>query len=936
MAGDWFADSEGDSDLGGRARNDTESHEVVDYAFGPSDSESESNTEKLKELLRDDSSKDVTFAGTANKEGGLPDVDLGVYSSVGGGAGKTTETGKGRPRVGRRAAKPGATDTAAPKLEELKRSPAQKPKVEAPASAAGTGFVNNALYVSPEKSSENLSPRAERSASSVTGEWSLDMDQLLPDSAPKPKLGRRQGQRPPKSGEHEGEATSKAAAASSDRRRSPQQEKLPALGKSASPAPKMTMTTGYQPSFMTRALEIEDSRSANDVSESIGLEYSEDFESSRSSLSPTRMGADAFGQEGTSRPSRLPLARTPRAAEPKVVAEDASSAQKKPAAAAVSPKPKPKAAASSSTTNKKAKRAGSPDKKRAQQGSVENAEAAGLRAKVASLEQEIENLRNQGEEIRREREEALRTNQQARAESMSAGRELEGLKASLAQAQQENARLARVFEEKSRAERDHLDHARTLEEKVVSLSEELREKDEIAKSISTFDGVRGARALLGGEDADPDVHPVISEFLEEIKSTLDDERLTLKREQDRIEKLMSSVNTERATASRQHAAVDAKEKEVARMEESLRAERQRMLAEVEEERSGIQGKIEGERRELRRQIERERESLKDQMSSDRRRLEGDREALERSIRQLRGEEELLKNRIRRLDDELASQGREVAAQKERAEKMRSEAEAARREVGAARQSLDADRAKVDGDLKRIDRLKEDVERQLRASHEDKVLVNSERQILSKISSEVSEKEAQLALRKEELSAQQASAEEALEKVARERVEIAYQIKLLTDERLKSSAAAREAREAEKDLRSKMRDPGHRRALRSRGNRHRAAQSGKENEKGLSYPLRMQLLMAELERERQTIAHDKRRNARFLETQERYIYQAKTDLMRSQSSALRGGMAWGGGARRGEERDGALGPEAPAEANLEASASFTAFTDLTAITSEDDH
>ena len=37
-------------------------------------------------------------------------------------------------------------------------------------------------------------------------------------------------------------------------------------------------------------------------------------------------------------------------------------------------------------------------------------------------------------------------------------------------------------------------------------------------------------------------------------------------------------------------------------------------------------------------------------------------------------------------------------------------------------------------------------------------MNSERQILSKISSEVSEKEAQLALRKEELSAQQASAD----------------------------------------------------------------------------------------------------------------------------------------------------------------------------------
>ena len=81
MAGDWFADSEGDSDLGGRARNDTESHEVVDYAFGPSDSESESNTEKLKELLRDDSSKDVTFVGTASA--GTDHIDTQYLSKRG-------------------------------------------------------------------------------------------------------------------------------------------------------------------------------------------------------------------------------------------------------------------------------------------------------------------------------------------------------------------------------------------------------------------------------------------------------------------------------------------------------------------------------------------------------------------------------------------------------------------------------------------------------------------------------------------------------------------------------------------------------------------------------------------------------------------------------------------------------------------------------------
>ena len=49
----------------------------------------------------------------------------------------------------------------------------------------------------------------------------------------------------------------------------------------------------------------------------------------------------------------------------------------------------------------------------------------------------------------------------------------------------------------------------------------------------------------------------------------------------------------------------------------------------------------------------------------------------------------------------------------------------------------------------------------------------------------------------------------MERLATERVEIAYQLKILTDERIKASAAAKEAREAELKLKSKSNWPNSR-------------------------------------------------------------------------------------------------------------------------------
>ena len=106
----------------------------------------------------------------------------------------------------------------------------------------------------------------------------------------------------------------------------------------------------------------------------------------------------------------------------------------------------------------------------------------------------------------------------------------------------------------------------------------------------------------------------------------------------------------------------------------------------------------------------------------------------------------------------------------------------------------------------------------------------------------------------------------------------------------------------------------------------------EKSDGLSSSLRMQLLMAELERERQAIAHDKKRNAMMLETQEKFIYEAKSDLMKFH--AMHDNPVWSVPAKvrsfTPEVEEESLNSS---ESKLEANASFTTFTDLTQITTD---
>jgi len=103
------------------------------------------------------------------------------------------------------------------------------------------------------------------------------------------------------------------------------------------------------------------------------------------------------------------------------------------------------------------------------------------------------------------------------------------------------------------------------------------------------------------------------------------------------------------------------------------------------------------------------------------------------------------------------------------------------------------------------------------------------------------------------------------------------------------------------------------------------------DRGLSYGLRMQLLMAELERERQTISHDKKRNALLLEAQEKFVYEAKTELMRAHTVSDKGVWAVKTEALKTPRQE----MDQSSESRLDANASFTAFTDLTQLTTDDE-
>ena len=258
-------------------------------------------------------------------------------------------------------------------------------------------------------------------------------------------------------------------------------------------------------------------------------------------------------------------------------------------------------------------------------------------------------------------------------------------------------------------------------------------------------------------------------------------------------------------------------------------------------------------------------------------------------------------KIQRLDDEFAAQSQKVNEQKDLVDKLRASVDAEKFELEKSRQDLVSEKSRVSRDLAHIERLKEDIERQSRSVTEDKILINSERQILSKISAEINEKEAQMAQKREELQSTKENVEKNMERLATERVEIAYQLKVLTDERLKASAAAKEAREAEVELRSRLRQPPKKRSFRTKGTQRWPTRPGKPDsgDRGLSYNLRMQLLMAELERERQAIAHDKKRNNFLLESQEKFLYEAKTDLLKYHTRGLDKGGIWSTAAKNYE-------------------------------------
>ncbi len=95
----------------------------------------------------------------------------------------------------------------------------------------------------------------------------------------------------------------------------------------------------------------------------------------------------------------------------------------------------------------------------------------------------------------------------------------------------------------------------------------------------------------------------------------------MKREQERLDKLVVSVDHDKQSATEQIHVAQSKEKELAALREKLREERERMEGEVARERGRITDQIESERQKLRRQIQEERDAFADRMSADREKME---------------------------------------------------------------------------------------------------------------------------------------------------------------------------------------------------------------------------------------------------------------------------------------------------------------------------
>ena len=99
---DWFRSDDDDVFGAGEEGEEEEVVEVVN-AFDSSEGESEnSDTDKLRELLREDSQDRDRLRERKSAETSLPNVDLDVYGSKAS-VSSTGAKGKGRARLGRRA-----------------------------------------------------------------------------------------------------------------------------------------------------------------------------------------------------------------------------------------------------------------------------------------------------------------------------------------------------------------------------------------------------------------------------------------------------------------------------------------------------------------------------------------------------------------------------------------------------------------------------------------------------------------------------------------------------------------------------------------------------------------------------------------------------------------------------------------------------------------
>ena len=959
--------------------------------------------DKIQALLREDSQDAVL----PMRDG----LDLDVFGTSTKAASSSAQETKGRPRKGRRARKDVLEDEAAQlekrpadggrlaKLSPGARAPSKAGDAQAPAPAAapkpqnllavvdakGSKVVPSSTKAAPKplspvgkpsmppiESPKRPAPNAEKSprleqvtsTTSITGEWSLDMD-MLPDASSKPSA-RSKGVG---GGADPAPSTASPSQASPRPGGSRAGGHLPTLSPLKSPSgPKAGAGGGgYQPSFYTKTIEIEDSRSVTDLSENFS-EYSEDFESSRPSLSPFKPLA--------SPPPTHARDRDPTDRDAKDKGGDHAGKPSHAAQEEVSSKPAEPAEtlSSSGLPSLDARREGSGLAKGAAQRSAGAGGTGGVGGAGASIP-------SRREEVRGTRGHAARRSKTASSESDEGGEQsahVVGLKERLASAQarlrdaeethrggisQREATIARLTSELSASRESQREMERLKEMHAAQTAElaklkfesarESRERDAraqglmaqiaalkedadaqrlaIAQSIGGLDGAATARRLLAEPSADygaSDFHPVINEFLEEIRYSLREQKQLLSKEQDRLDSLVASVHNDRQVADDKIGAVQARERELSRLQKDLAAEKESVLL---------------------------------TLKSEREKFESEKSRAEQSLSQMQTKEAGLRAELGKLEADVSRQRAVLKDERASLDALRTTLDDERKYMDTARRQLDADKRALAEETRTLESAKAEYNTKSSRVSQDQLLVHSERSNIAKASSEIDAKRIQLAKEKQEVESSSLALATNLERLAKERLENAEQLKALTDERIKASIAAKEARDAELRLRKSVMRTASRAKKHARGTRmhsyhrthpshahghahgHAHAQSHSHG-KRLSAGLRMQVLLAELEKERISIVRDRMKHGKTLEMQEKYLKAAKAEIEREredrhkertyQRLAVRQRMRSKGRGGGDGEREGEVDGEAgdTVSVPLRGERSDTYLTDLTHLSS----